>query len=356
MSSIGAIHERMAELDGQLFAIELTFVLSANTEAIEHILKDCSVRVERYPHRSAPTYTIEGTIQSIEKFERLLENSKSVSNESFIKTRDEVSSHLRRLCFPIVAEIEEHIRAFLKRIIFYHLGYKWPEALLAKEERVGMETKRKRGKKSDTKACFDSLFDYMTFERLLDAMEYDLSSRSLEDPLTVGELLSLEEGEHSIAALREKLRDETRKKTVWSDYIMPQIRNPEEWTQIKNMLRHKVCVYRNAVMHHRAISRDAYEWLLNHRQQILDFFTLGDYFPFAVGDPDHKAPVRLNLPKAIDTLAPFETEFIISQALKSLQSSYYRVFKEQVDDIPLRMKFADSMLSHYLISYDDEEE
>lgn len=359
MNSEKQPHELMAELDGKLFEIELTFATSAATQNVEEIISQCSVEHDRHFHRCTPTYKLVGTIQSLENFEGLLESSNDVANNSFIKTKDGVGEHLRRLCFPIVARIEEHVRAFLKRVLFYYLGHKWPETLLVRSELEGMETRRKKGKKSDTKARFDSLFDYMTFERLIDAMEHNISSRDPNDPITAEELLSLKDGEGSLADLKEKLREETRKKTVWDDYIVENLKSPEDWIKVKSMLKHKVCATRNAVMHHRAISRDAYEWLLKNTDTILNFFELDDSFPLAYGDPedtDWVEPQRLDLPKALGLIQEIQTlswvdlvklfrsdskfvglsEIAINQSTFQEQSNAHRQFMmddEEFDDL-----------------------
>ncbi|MBD2745028.1 hypothetical protein [Coleofasciculus sp. FACHB-1120] len=179
------------------------------------------------------------------------EINKKIIGKSKLKCQrllDEVGDEIRQQAYPILSAIEQRFRVFVSQALIEVSGFDWwhttaPAKLQSKVQPIH-EKHQEDGTPLDPLECtqFDDLIEIITAET---------SEWSESRQLTVSELTELLLDCESVAEVRTKLINKTKKVVLW-DVFAQYFEDKNQWEKIKKSIKF-VMNERHKVMHHRPI-------------------------------------------------------------------------------------------------------
>ncbi len=207
---------------------------------------------------------IRGTLEDVDACHYRL-NDEFVGEYSCIRLRDEAGSEIRQQAYPILARIEQQLRAFINYAMIEVRGFDWwgsiTPFLTEQGIRDGVQKVEERIKKASSAihhplelALFDDLIPIVT-----GSIQYWSSSK----PLSAGDLQEILSDSSSLKELQEKLAEKTREISLWDEVFARYFDDVDKWEELAKTLTSFVIPVRNQVMHHRPM----YLWQLRELQE-----------------------------------------------------------------------------------------
>jgi hypothetical protein len=208
--------------------------------------------------------TLEGELEIIDTCHDKV--NKVLITPSQLKTKrllDEVGDEIRQQAYPILAAIEQRFRVFVSQALTEVSGFDWwyttaPADLRSKVQPI-QEKHQEDGTPLDPLECtqFDDLIKIITAET---------SEWSESRILSVSDFRELLSNCASVAEVRDKLIEKTKKVAFW-DVFARYFQDKKEWDKIKRLINF-VINERHKVMHHRPIRLGVIKALLAKKEEI----------------------------------------------------------------------------------------
>jgi hypothetical protein len=175
---------------------------------------------------------------------------------------DEVGDENRKQAYPLLAEIEQYMRAFINQAILKVLPFEW-WASLGSVEIPGLQ-------KLAHSASLSHPLELTTFEALTKIVTADVSEWEPNRAVALSDLHELLETVPDVNALRSRLEAKTKSFSFWEDIFTCYFKDLEEWHQFQDDLR-RVIQIRNKVMHHRPFAYSELLKLQDEKGRIIEF-------------------------------------------------------------------------------------
>ena len=241
---------------------------------------DLQVRVERllcdYPPgrihvevradaSSNPVLSIRGSLEDVDVCHAIIDESLIRRCElSFARLVDEAGAEIRTRAYPTLAQIEQHLRAFVDHVGIAVIGFdSWRELLHAlfrnRIDALGESHLASPMSLSPLECCqFDDLVDLITRE-----YSYWESGKTL----SIAELLGILGWCSSINELRAALEEKTQKVSLWDQVFARRFSHRDDWDSIKKDVGFVVRM-RHSVMHHRPVRLAAIQALKDKEREL----------------------------------------------------------------------------------------
>ncbi len=232
-------------------------------EALQEFLPNIHLLVDAM-HSTSLQLTLEGELEIIDTCHD--EVNKVLITQSQLNCKrllDEVGDEIRQLAYPILSAIEQRFRVFviqaLTEVCEFDWWYRVPAALQSKVQKIQQEIYEKDPTPLDPLECTQ-------FNDLIDIIKKETSEWSEDKGLTVRDLTELLSDCDSVAEVREKITQKTKKFVFW-DVFQRYFQNEKDWKDLKKDIGFVISM-RNTVMHHRPIRLGKIKALQDKKQKI----------------------------------------------------------------------------------------
>ncbi len=210
---------------------------------------DWSVTQTPFPHFML---SIRGSLKDLDTCHNRI-NKKFVNHYSCIRLRDDAGEEIRQQAYPILAHIEQQLRAFINRAMIEVKGFNWWDSLAPFFTKQIVPDKVKYIEKQigKTKASHHHAVELMYFTDLLYIVTASTQYWPAGKPLSADDLLKILSDCSSLDDLRGKLAEKTRKISIWNEVFARYFDDINKWVDTAKTLTDFVIDVRNKVMHHR---------------------------------------------------------------------------------------------------------
>jgi len=196
--------------------------------------------------------SIRGSLEDVDACHKRL-NQKFVNHYSCIRLRDEAGNEIRHQAYPILAHIEQQLRAFINRAMIEVNGFDWWNSmtpfLTDQGIRDGVQKVEKRMGKASS--ALHHPLELTLFEDLIRIVTGSIQYWSTGKPLSAGDLLEILSDCSSLEDLQKKLAEKTRKVSLWDEVFARYFDDVDKWKELTKTFTNFVIDVRNKVMHHR---------------------------------------------------------------------------------------------------------
>ena len=208
--------------------------------------------------------SIQGSLKDVDRCHLLLRRREVVDRRYCILLRDEAGDEIRQQAYPVLAQIEQHLRTFINRAMTEIVGFDWWETMVPRgvRKRVGeVQDKPQTKERSDHPLALTYLYDLMTF------VTGSIRRWSEDRAIFPADLADLLSECSSIDELREKLTEKTRSVSLWDEVFAryyPDEQQKQQWSELKKTIAETVVPIRDRVMHHRPV----FHWELEELERV----------------------------------------------------------------------------------------
>jgi hypothetical protein len=209
---------------------------------------------------------LNGSLQDIDKcHQKLQKHILSQEPLNFYRYIDEAGDKIRCQAYPILAEIENKIRAFINQAIVDIWEFNWwnshpPDKIAQKTNKLYF--RHKNDENVHPLECTN-------FEDLIDILTAKFSCWKPEQSITVGDLSNLLNNHHTIDDINTELQKKMNVHSYWDNVFSKYFQNEEQWKKLEKILIKFIIPQRNNVMHHKPMYLGALKALSNKRDEII---------------------------------------------------------------------------------------
>ena len=195
--------------------------------------------------------SIKGSLEDVDTCHERL-NQEFVSHYSCIRLRDDAGEEIRQQAYPILAHIEQRLRAFINRAMIEVKGFDWWNFIAPFLDDQKIRDDVQKVKERIGKKAFMTYhpLELTLFDELISIMTGSIQRWPTSKPLSAGDLLEILSDSSSLEDIQKKLEEKTRKVSLWDDVFARYFADIEKWVEMKKTLIDVIPV-RNKVMHHR---------------------------------------------------------------------------------------------------------
>jgi hypothetical protein len=195
--------------------------------------------------------SIRGSLEDVDACHLRL-NDEFVGDYSCIRLHDEAGGEIRQRAYPILAHIEQQLRAFINCAMIQVRGFDWWDSitpfLTEQGIRDGVQKVEERiGKAS----AVHHPLELALFDHLIPIVTSSIQYWSTSKPLSADDLLEILSDCSSLEELQEKLVQKTREISLWDEVFARYFDDEDKWKELAGILTDFVIPVRNKVMHHR---------------------------------------------------------------------------------------------------------
>lgn len=208
-----------------------------------------------------PLMSLQGPLSQVDECHHQI-NSKLLGAEplSCVRLVDEAGDEVRCQAYPILASIEQRLRAFVNRKAVEVLGFGWwsryaPEDL---QNKVNSYVRKDVGV---------TMLEGTQFDDLVDLITHEYSEWPSDKSLSVAELNELMAGCASFEEFQNQLAAKTARFSFWDKVFAPFFSDLKQWEKVKSGLKF-IINERHKVMHHRPMRLATVAVLATKEQEI----------------------------------------------------------------------------------------
>jgi len=196
--------------------------------------------------------SIEGSLEQVDACHERL-NREFVNHYSCIRLRDAVSNEIRQQAYPILAHIEQQLRAFINRAMIEVKGFDWWDSIapFLDGQRIQDGVQKIEGRIGKTASALHHPLELTLFEDLIRIVTGSIQYWPTGKPLSADDLLEILPNCSSLDDLQKKLLEKTRKISLWNEVFARYFDDVGKWKEIEEDLTNLVIPVRHKVMHHR---------------------------------------------------------------------------------------------------------
>ena len=212
-----------------------------------------------------PILSMRGSLEDVDQCHgALLKHIVGRKKLRFSRLLDEPSAEVRKRAFPLVAHVEESLRAFVDHAGISILGFeKWHSFIKLV---LGAEIARVRSAISDSEPALTDL-ECINLEQLVKLITWSASEWTANRQLSAEDILQLLSNEQSLRDARTSVEKKLRKQSAWDDVFQHVFDDPTDCRQIENDLSFAIRE-RNRIMHHRPMRLGVLEPLSKAERRI----------------------------------------------------------------------------------------
>jgi hypothetical protein len=174
---------------------------------------------------------------------------------------DEAGDEIRKQAYPILAKIEQELRAFVNQSIVEVLGFEWWTSL-GEVEIPGIDAA-----KSELYKTHHPL-ECAQFDDLLEIVTTEVAQWRADRPLSQADLLELLAEAETIEEVKENLKRKGEAFSFWDNVFARYFEDEQKWKRIRKELGFIIGV-RHKVMHHRPIHYGELEELKRKKEELI---------------------------------------------------------------------------------------
>jgi len=196
--------------------------------------------------------SIKGSLKDVDACHERI-NKEFVNHYSCIRVCDEAGNEIRQQAYPILAHIEQQLRAFINRAMIEVNGFDWWDSITPSlaDQRIRDEVQKVEERIGEKSSAIHHPLELTLFEDLIPIVTGSIQYWSTSKPLSAGDLLKILSDCASLEELQEKLAEKTRKISLWDEVFARYFDDVNKWKEITKTLTDSVIPVRNKVMHHR---------------------------------------------------------------------------------------------------------
>ena len=203
-----------------------------------------------------PKLSVRGSLEDVDACHLRL-NADFVDEHSCIRLRDEAGDEIRQRAYPILARIEQQLRAFINQAMTEIIGFDWWDSItpFLTEQGIREGVQRVESTIGKASSAIHHPLELLLFDQLIPIITGSIQPWPADKPLSVVDLTEVLADCTSIEEVQGKLAEKTREIYLWDEVFVRYFENPDEWKNLAASLTEFVIPVRNKVMHHRPMHR-----------------------------------------------------------------------------------------------------
>ena len=196
--------------------------------------------------------SIRGSLEDVDACHNRI-NKEFVNRYSCIRLRDEAGDEIRQKAYPILAHIEQQLRAFINRAMIEVKGVDWWDSIapFLDGQRIQDGVQKIEGQIGKTASALHHPLELTLFEDLIRIVTGSIQYWPTGKPLSADDLLEILPNCSSLDDFQKKLLKKTRKISLWNEVFARYFDDVGKWKEIEEDLTNLVIPVRHKVMHHR---------------------------------------------------------------------------------------------------------
>jgi len=209
------------------------------------------------------TLSLEGSLDEVDKAHSQVNEFTQKTNWNLFRLIDTAGDEIRRQAYSELSKIEQELRVFINRGLIEAFTFDWWLSLgsikIPGLENIEYQKTHHR-------------LELMTIEELIEFVTFEKSEWGDENPILVGDLITLVDRSANFGEFRTRLKQKTRKISLWDLVFLKYLgENAPQWQEIRKNDLQFIIELRNRVMHHRPVRLGELIALGDKRKKISSF-------------------------------------------------------------------------------------
>ncbi|MCD6141943.1 hypothetical protein J7J55_04410, partial [Candidatus Bipolaricaulota bacterium] len=162
--------------------------------------------------------SIRGSLEDVDACHNRI-NKEFVNRYSCIRLRDEAGDEIRQKAYPILAHIEQQLRAFINRAMIEVKGFDWWDSIAPFLDDQGIQdsVQKIEGQIGKIASALHHPLELTLFEDLIHIVTGSVQYWPTDKLLSADDFLEILSGCSSLDDLHKELKEKTRKVSLWDE-------------------------------------------------------------------------------------------------------------------------------------------